>query len=440
MRRVGSGIYKLVLQSCLCLVLADCRGIEKASKVPPEKLRPLDVVGEEYRTPRAGEGFRAEVFGEEVTVQPRDRRSISAWDVGVSAVAPGVSESEALPFGSLYFWRHPDDETFLRAVVVGAFNDIFIAKSTDSLGPLEGILIFNSFTVPIDQAESVDGFRIEEEELLWGEIRPGVGFGGRWQLAEPAANDNMFAISLLAEPGFLYFDGGADTAEDFVKPQDTFEGRGHLRVRLDAIERNLLDLAHSGFATGADLIYGFRANWDDWGPGGREDASDTRDYVSFAGYLWGAGGVPAVKSERHRLVGSIHGGTGDDLDRFSKFRLGGGPSGDEYEALSRPIIPGALIEEYKTSHYAVAAGEYRWEPIFFSYLGLRASVAYVDRDRFRGNEVKSRDDVIASIGTRLTTGFLFETRVQVDYNYNTDVLRQGDYGGHEIVAHISGSF
>src|SRR5262249_54796196 len=126
--------------------------------------------------------------------------------------------------------------------------------------------------------------------------------------------------------------------------------------------------------------------------------------------------------------------------RFSKLRVGGGPGGEEFEALARPLIPGALVDEFLTSDYAVLVGEYRWEPIFFCYLSVRSSVAYVNRDRFSGQDVGTSDDVLSSIGWRITTGFLFETRLQVDYNYNFGVIRHGEFGGHEVVAHISKDF
>ena len=419
-------------------LLASCKSPEKAPEVQEEKLRNLEEG--EYRTPRAGEGFRTEVFGEKVVVPPRDRGQVSAWDLGLASVAPGVTESEVLPFASLYFWRHPDDNSFFRGVIVGVYDEIFFSKSTGALQPWEGILTFNNFTVPIDQAEAVDGVRIDGEELLWGRVRPGFGFGYRQRLEKPGANDNMLSVSIIGEPGWLYFDRGHDTRNDFVVPEDTFEGRGRLQFRIDALERNLLELPQNGFAAGSDIVYGHRGHWRDWGPNGRESASDTQDYLSFSGYLWGASALPFLESERHRLIASLHGGTGGHLDRFSQFRVGGGPGGEEFEAQARPLIPGALIEEFVTSDYAVLVGEYRWEAIFFCYLSLRSSIAYVNRDRFRVQKVSTSDDVLASIGGRVTTGFLFETRIQIDYNYNTGVIRHGEFGGHEVVAHISKDF
>ena len=412
----------------------------KAAETPDYALPRLEVEGKPYRTPRAGEGFRTKVFGEEVFVQPRDRSSVSAWDIGAAGAIPGVSHNEVLPFASLYFWRHPDEDTFLRAATIGVYNEVFLAKSAQTFRPFEGILTLNSLTVPVARADVIDGNSIDEEELNWGHVYPGLGFGFREAIDDPGANDNMLAISVTAEPGFLYFDSGHRTAPDFIEPQDTFEGRLHLQVRLDAMERNLLDLPHQGISTGSDIVYAHRVDWEDWGRLRRETARDDRDYAFITGYMAGAVGVPFLRDDRHRLLASIHGGVGDSLDRFSAFRIGGGPDDEEYEAVSRPVIPGALLEEFVVSKYAVLVGEYRWEPIFFAYVSFRTSVAFVERDRLHDAAVEKNDDFLNSVGLRVTTGFFGNTRLQVDYNYNTGVIRGGDFGGHEVLLHLSGSF
>src|SRR5262249_36186217 len=41
------------------------------------ELRRLDLSAPDYRTPRAGEGFRTRIFGRDVAVLPSDRRSTS---------------------------------------------------------------------------------------------------------------------------------------------------------------------------------------------------------------------------------------------------------------------------------------------------------------------------------------------------------------------------
>ena len=73
-------------------------------------------------------------------------------------------------------------------------------------------------------------------------------------------------------------------------------------------------------------------------------------------------------------------------------------------------------------------------------LGLRGSVSWLDRERQRSTGVQSQDDWLGSLGFRITSGFFFETRLQLDYNYNNGVIRDDGYGGHEVLLHVSGSF
>ncbi len=401
----------------------------------------LQPQGAPYHTPLSGEGFHTEVFGREVDVQPRNRRSVSAWDLGVAVYEPPPEDSEFIPVGDLYFWRHPDAGHLLRANVAGVYNDIFWSRSPGP-GPLEWILTFNNYTVPVAQAELVDGKTFDSGELLWGYVRPGFGLGYRRQVA-PGHQDNMAAVDLIIEPGYQFFDNGDKTSNNFVVPHNTFDLRAHLQVRWDAFERNLLDLPHRGFAVGEDLVWGYRPEWEDWGINGGNKAGDGRDYLLFTAYTMAAGGVPGVASERHRLIGSLHGGIGRHLDRFTAPRIGGGPRpmGEEYGSSWRPILPGTAIQEFYPDHYLVAVGEYRYEPIFFTYLSLVGSVGWLDRLRSDNNkELYSQNHVFTSLGARITTGFFFDTRLQLDYNYNFDTIVKDHYGGSEIVLHISRQF
>jgi len=49
-------------------------------------------------------------------------------------------------------------------------------------------------------------------------------------------------------------------------------------------------------------------------------------------------GLPAIDSDKHRLITSLYGGIGAHLDRFSVFRLPGRPTGFKREALSLPTL------------------------------------------------------------------------------------------------------
>ena len=146
-----------------------------------------------------------------------------------------------------------------------------------------------------------------------------------------------------------------------------------------------------------------------------------------------------MESDRHRLIGSLHAGAGYNLDRFSAPRVGGGVQtmGEEYGSTWRPVLPGSAIQEFFPKHYAIAAGEYRWEAFFFTYLSVDASVGWLDRLRQIGTDVSTRNDVFSSVGARLTTGFFFDTRMQLAYNHNFAVIRNGHYGENEIVLHFS---
>ncbi len=403
-----------------------------------------------YQTPLFGQGFKGRVFGKEITVAPFNTRSISSWVLGAGLEEPPPEDSELLPVGSLYFWRHPDSAHLLRADVSGVYDDIFWARRLTKKnkknknpfwrhGGLEAVLTFNNFTLPVARAELVDGRSLSAGELLWGYVRAGFGLGYRRQVS-PGLQDNMFAVDLILEPGFLYFDKGPDTAAGFSVPENTPELRARLQVRLDALKRNILKLAHQGYAAGAELVYGYRTDWRDWGTADGEKASEGREYLSFTGYFLKAGGLPWTKSSRQRFITSINGGVGYHLDRFSAPRVGGGPDpmGEEYGSTWMPVLPGAAIWEFFPHHYVLLTGEYRYEPIFFTYLGLDAAAGWLDRLRNTLNGPVSKNDLMSSAGVRITTGFFFNTRLQIDYNYNFSVIRKGSYGGNEFLVQLSG--
>ncbi len=412
----------------------------EAADIPGEQLPELNREGT-YHTPLAGEGFRTQVFGRDVVVHPRDRRFTAAWDLSLAFYEPGPQHSEVIPIGVLTFWQHPDDERLFRAQISGMYNEIFWGRTLPRFGPLEGVLTFENFNVPFAQAELVDGRAIDPEELVWGYVRPGFGLGYRRQVS-PGHQDNMAAVDLTVEPGFLYFGKGSKTAQNFVVPQDTFALRGHLQTRLDALERNLLELPHRGIAAGADFTYGYRTDWENWGVNGGETAGKGRVFQSYTGYFLAAGGIPGINDDRHRLVGVVHVGIGHNLDRFSAPRVGGGPNpmGEEYGTTSDPVLPGAVVQEFFPNHYLLFTGEYRWEPIFFVYLGINASVGRLDRLRINGSETVKKNDTLTSVGARLTSGFVFRTRLQVVYNHNFSVVRDGQYGGHEMILNLARNF
>lgn len=414
---------------------------DRPSGAEDDPMPRLGEPGEDYETPLAGRGFRTELFGHPVQVPPRDRRSITAWDLGFvfQPELEGAEFGTYLPFGALYFWRNPDVDHLLRATVIGVFDDVFYAHSPEGFGPFEWIVTLQNFTPPVAQAEFVDGVRNSREELVWGDGRVGLGLGWR-DRGSPGFQENMREVSLSIEPGWFHADESADSASEFVEPASTFELRGHLRARWDALERNILELAHEGVAVGVDVVAGLREDWRDWGLNAQENGDDAREWARMTGYVKAAGGLPWTADERHRLIGSIYAGFGEGLDRFSAVRIGGGPTGDEYGAIARPVLPGALVREYFPDNYALVSAEYRFEPLFFTYVGFHATAAWLDRDRLESGLIKRRDDLIGSFGVRLTTGFVGDLRLQVEYAWGDSVYRSRSQGGHSFVMHISRSF
>lgn len=400
----------------------------------------VDPHSSEYQTPRAGKGFETEVLGKSVTVKPSDRTQKTAWDLGVVGQTPPAAGSSWIPAASLYLWRHPSEPVLFRGVFSGFYNQILYAVSPSGSQPHESVFSFENLSIPIADTEFVDGRRLDSEELLWGYVRAGAGPGLRWRLKHPGQNDNMTEVSWLLEPGYLYFMKGKDTAPDFRVPKNVLELRTRLRMRSDRFERNVMELLQKGTGFGWDVVGSHRFGWEDWGPQGGQDKSSGQDHLALSGYAAGATGVPFVENERHRLLGSLHAGTGVNLDRFSAFRVGGGFLADEYDALSHPVIPGARMMEFTTRRYAVLRTEYRWEAFFFLYWSLRSSVAYVDRLRDEAGSLVRRNDFLSSVGTGLTTGFFFKSRLNLDYNFNPQIVRPNGRGAHEVIVHISGLF
>jgi hypothetical protein len=441
------------------LITITLAGAARAEDAAPaaghEDLRWIDPFdqSESYRSIRAGEGFRTRMVGRDVVNEPRDRRSTSAIDLGIGTWIPSPDGGSVLPFFSLYFWRRPDENSFLRATGALLYNEIDYAHSLAPESPFELVLGFENNTVPFDSSQWVDGEEFRSEELRKGFVRGVVGLGFRRQIAagfglphfeqgvDPQRPDNQFAFSLTAEPKYLYF-SERNGFPNFVVPQDTFELEGRAQLRWDSMERNLLDLVHRGMAVGFDGTYGWRANWENWGIDRVEQADRARHPALLKTYAVVATGIPGL-NERHRWIQYLHAGWGWHLDRFSQPRIGGGPGGQEFLSLARPLLPGADISEFTPKHYAIAIAEYRYEVFFFTYLSARGGIAWLDRERFVSGNIfaaRKQNDFLVPVGARISSGFAFRTYLQVDYNYNFDVIRERDRGGHEVVVHISRSF
>ncbi len=384
---------------------------------------------EDYHTPLAGEAFHTELFGQPVDVPPRDRRSVTAINVGLQWIPKGPNQLEVLPFGALFVWRN-DETRRLRVTFSGIFNEVQYSVGSPRWNGWEAVFTFSNFTFPSGRSEDIEGQRIRDVEIQWNYVFAGLGVGYRKPL-RPGHQDNALEITLTYEPGYLWFQRSKHTAPGFIVPSDTYEGRVHFRLRADALDRNLMELPHRGFSLGGDVLYGRRAHWQPWG-GVVFDTPNVqrgKDYLAASVYAVAAGRVPFVDSDRHRLVASVYGGIGKDLDRFSAFRLPGRPIGYEWEALSHPMLPGVAFTELFPRRYAITDVTYRYEALFVLYPYLRGTYALVERPRFTdGGAVAMRTDALPAVGGGVVSVAPWHSQIELNYSYNFGVFRSSDSG------------
>ncbi len=385
------------------------------------------VAGEEA-TILAGEPFTRTVLGITFDVPARDRTTVNEVYAGVGWLPDGPDGKTVNPEGAFLLWRQRDGGARrLRAVLLGLYDDVRwnrrIGRNTDL------VLTFENTTLPWARSEYAGGERLQSEELTWGSLRAGAGLALRRPLA-PGHADNSFEASLAYEPGFLYFSKNSSTAApSFVAPSDSYEGRLHLRVRADAFTRNLLELPHAGWAAGLDAWAAHRAGWEDWGggPTGAHAAAQTRTWTALSGFALAALPLP-IGDGRHRILAGVYAGTGSDLDRFSAFRLSGGSNAGDYETITRPVLPGAGLDEIASRGYVIASLELRAQLAFFLFLHLRGTLASVDRTVLDGTGVPiQRTDSPNAVTVGLTSGFLWSSEIELSFSRNSALeSRSGD--------------
>lgn len=294
----------------------------------------------------------------------------------------------------------------------------------------ELVLTFNNTIIPLGRSEYVQGQRISAVEVEWSYVFAGVGIGYRERLPGKS-QDNAVEVTLTYEPGYRWFQRSSGTSPNFIVPSDTYEGRGHFRLRLDALDRNLMELPHRGYAFGCDALYGHRAKWSQWGGVAfpSPDVHKEKEYLLASAYAVAAGGIPFVASERHRLISSLYGGIGKNLDRFSTFRLPGRPTGYEWEALSLPVMPGVAFNELFPTRYGIADLMYRYEALFFLYPYIRATYGIVERPRFGPDgAIRFQMDSLPALGGGVISGAPWRSQIEFGYSYNFGIFR--DPGGH----------
>ncbi|MBA3965575.1 MAG: hypothetical protein H0X47_07355 [Nitrospirales bacterium] len=142
-------------------------------------------------------------------------------------------------------------------------------------------------------------------------------------------------------------------------------------------------------------------------------------------------------NEQHRLIVTVYGGIGKDLDRFSTFRLPGRPTGYEWEALSRPLIPGVAFNELFPRKYAIANFTYRYEALFFLYPYIRGTWSAIERARFnRDGSIRNEVDMLPAVGGGVVSGAPWGSQIEVNYSYNFGIFRDRhgpDMGGHSFL-------
>jgi hypothetical protein len=273
--------------------------------------------------------------------------------------------------------------------------------------------------------------------MLRGEFGVGLGLGLRGAAAvspgEEPDVDNMWEANVILRPTFRWFLPGEHTADHFIPPTSHRALQLHAVVRSDGVTRNLLGGNHAGVAYGVRGMFGLRTGFAPW----THNPDPTPTWQTLNAWVVGAAPVGALP-EQHRLLYSLHGAFGHGLDASTAFRLGGGPPREEYLAFESPLLPGAGIDEMATTRHIIGSIEYRHEPIFFFYWGPLATLAIVNREHDDNGTLFRTDDVLVSGGGRVTTVFLFSTRIQLQYGFYSNLFQSPSSLRHEVTMHVSG--
>jgi len=407
----------------------------KDDVVIPEPSKDEKPIDGQHETPKAGEPFETHLLGEKVEVEPRDRSHTMALVLGAALWDPSIGGTSAVPMASFYY-RDISIDSRIRAQVSGLVNEVEYARRVAR--PIELIArMENDHRRVFGESEVLDDVQLDDTDLVWG--GDSLWLGGGWQLPlKPFEIDNELRLQAFYRVGHLYFGRTSDTAKDLAIPPSALEHGPWLRLRIDTIQRNLLELPHNGVAVGADASLTFRDPWDEFRPEPGERDPFVQDveprYWKTSGYAVVASPIPYL-SERHRLEFQVNGAWAPSgtLDRYSAFRLGGGPLPKESADLSRESYPGALFDQFIAESYTTVSLEYRVELLFFVYLHLRGTVFHGTMASLReGSE--SVDDVVwrgrngQAFTTALTTGFPWDSSLYLEYDLDSGLLQDGDLG------------
>jgi hypothetical protein len=384
----------------------------------------------EYHTPLAGNPYRTTLLGRDIDIPVRNRANTLALTLGATFFSPNIADSGGLPFAALY-WLHHWEDSRVRAIVSILVNEVDVAKN---FGKFELLGHLDNDTVPFDMAEIVDGQEFKPSAIKSGNVSAWLGAGYR-RPVYPWQTDNDLRVQLFAQGGYLYAKRAGATGSTVQLPPPTLTYGARLRTRYDSFRRNLMELPHEGWAGGMDLEYNRRDRWSDANYGGDNFTKvETQDYAKFSGYLMGAAGIPGL-SEKNRLLASAYGGAAlyRTLDRFSAFRVGGGPFANEADDLFRISYPGAMFNQFPASDYFIGTLEYRRELLFFLYLHLRGSFAWVDRTILTSSRLNLSKNAGEAFSAGLTSGFLWDSQLYLEYSHDTEILRNGRSGNGFLV-------
>ncbi len=381
---------------------------------------------EPYRTPLAGEPFSTTVLGQKVALTKRDRANTLALSLGGTFYFPTLGSSDALPIAALY-WRKETEEYRSRLIFSVFYNEWDGALKTK--GRLEYLAHLENFTSPFPQEEILNGESVKSTSAVWGYATAWLGLGYRMPVA-PFQSDNDLRLQLFYTGSYLYNNRTSDTGPNVNLPPDTWENGLRLRIRYDGLRRNIMELPHSGYALGGDLEWAYRSPWgnSNYGPYNFTKSS-TQEYTKVSGYGVAALPVPWM-SERNRLIASVYGGfsPNKNLDRYSGFRVGGGPFPDESDDLWRTPYPGAVFNQFTVADYVVGNLEYRRELLFFLYLHLRGTMAWINRDYQRSNLFRFEQDRGEAFSLGITTGMPWDSSMYLEFSRDFGILRNGRSG------------
>ena len=418
----------VLISLLFCTILAGSPGDKAFAGDAPDAAqvtRESPATEPEYHTPLAGEPTTQEAFGRTVNIERRNRDNATALVLAATAFTPPLAEDRLLPFGAIYL-KHRWDETRFRGIFSILVNEVDLSET---YGKWQLLGHLDNNTVPFAQTEIAGGQTVLRTSIVFGTVNGRVGAGLRIPVA-PFQADNDLRAQLFYQLGYLYSGRTADSGPNVVLPPDTLVHGPLLRIRYDALRRNLMELPHEGMAAGMDAEFVRRDSWSDANYGGATFTRDeTRDYFKLSGYLNAVTGIPGL-SEKNRLLFNFYGGFAPygTLDRFSSFRIGGGPLPSETDDLYRQVYPGAMFNQFPVSEYLVGSAEYRRELLFFLYLHLRATYGWVNRQIFTTRRLKLLENSGEAYTAAIDSGFLWNSQLSLEYSYDTSILRNGQAG------------